>query len=597
MRGGVKATIDIVFSRAADAVGGVLLGLATDGFRLGFVSLPGAGLGVRGLAAANLGLIALWALVALELRRGYVNAIRESLKRHGLDTEQTTSTVLDRSTTEVLAGRLASRDETELLYTLELLEKQHKAPAHPALRLLLEHETPAVRRRALSLLDAAGDRTVAPRAFELLRDGDLETRTAALAYLAHHANVDPLGAIRRLGDFAECSVRAGMVSFLARPGRTQNLEAARALLDAMVAETGPDGRAARLEAARLTAVLPEGFGRAIGRLLRDDEVEVARLAIRAVGAKKRAEFVPELLARLGHPQLSDDAERSLGALGDEALPPLRDLLFDPAASLDVKREIPAVLVRLGTPEAQRALMESLLHHDPTLRRRVIASLNRVRRRQPQVHLEVELLETVLAAEITGHYRSHQVLERLGRELGADDSALAALRHSLEEERERIFGLLSLLGGGDDLQSAHRGLRSDDARTRANALELLDNVLKPSLRRLVVPLVDPHVTVAERAQLAVRLLGTPLGSREEAVAVLAACGDAWLRSCAARIIATLDLRAFEPDLARWTEDEDPLLREAARAARRQLQEGAAARGGGEAEALSEGAGRAGGRLTQ
>lgn len=227
-----------------------------------------------------------------------------------------------------------------------------------------------------------------------------------------------------------------------------------------------------------------------------------------------------------------------------------------------------------------------------MRRRVIVSLNRLRRRQPQTRLEPELLETVLAAEITGHYRSHQVLERLGRELRADDSALAALRHSLEEERERIFGLLALLGGGEDLQTAHRGLRSDDARTRANALELLDNVLRPPLRRLVVPLVDPHVSVAERAELAVRLLGTPLSSREEAVAVLAACGDAWLRSCAARIIASLDLRAFEPDLARWTEDEDPLLREAARAARRQLQEGAADGAADEAEALSEGAGRLG-----
>lgn len=591
VRGGVKATIDIVFSRAADAFGGVLLGLATDGFRLGFLSLPGAGLGVRGLAVVNLGLIAVWALVALDLRRGYVNAIRESLQRHGLDAETTTSHVVDRSTTEVLASRLESRDETELLYTLDLLERHHGAPAHPALRLLLEHETPAVRRRALSLLDAAGDRTVAARAFELLRDPDLETRTAALAYLAHHADLDPLRAIQSLGDFAECSVRAGMVSFLARPGRSQNLEAAHVLLDAMVAEPDPEGRSTRLEAARLTGTLPPGFGRALGRLLRDADLEVARFAIRAVGAQKRAEFVPELLARLAQPQLSDDAERSLAALGDAALPPLRDLLFDAATSLEVKREIPAVLVRLGTPEAQRALMESLLHHDPTLRRRVIASLMRLRRRQPQLHLEPELLETVLAAEITGHYRSHQVLERLGHELHGDDSALAALRHSLEEERDRIFGLLALLGGGDDLQSAHRGLRSDDVRTRANALELLDNVLKPALRRLVVPLVDPHVSVAERAELAVRLLGTPLQSREEAVAVLAACGDAWLRSCAARIIASLDLRGFGPDLARWTEDVDPLLREAARAARRQIQEGAA-RDAGEAEALSEGAGRLG-----
>jgi hypothetical protein len=237
-------------------------------------------------------------------------------------------------------------------------------------------------------------------------------------------------------------------------------------------------------------------------------------------------------------------------------------------------------------------MESLLHHDPTLRHRVIASLNRMRQRHSPVKLETELLETVLAAEITGHYRSYQVLERLGRELRGDDAALAALRHSMEEERERIFGLLALLGGGDDPESAHRGLRSDDARTRANALELLDNVLKAPLRRLVVPLVDPHVSVAERAALAVRLLGTPLASREEAVAILAACGDAWLRSCAARIIAILDLRAFEPELERWTEDEDPLLREAARGALRQFQEEALARSAGEAEAFSEGAERMG-----
>jgi AAA family ATP:ADP antiporter len=383
-----------------------------------------------------------------------------------------------------------------------------------------------------------------------------------------------------------------MVSFLARPGPGQNLEAARALLDAMVAEADPEGRSTRLEAARLAGVLPSGFGRAIGKLLRDEEVDVARLAIRAVGAKKRAEFVPELLARLGHPQLSQDAELSLGALGDAALGPLRELLFHPTASLEVKREIPAVLLRLGTPEAQRTLLESLLHHDPTLRRRVITSLVGVRWPQPRLPAEAELLETVLAAEITGHYRSYQVLERLGREIQGDDSALAALRHSMEEERERIFGLLALMGGGDDLQDAHRGLRSDDPRTRANALELLDNVLKPTLRRLVVPLVDPHVSVGERAELAVRLLGAPIGSREEAVAVLAACGDAWLRSCAARIIASLDLRGFETDLARWSEDEDPLLREAARAARKKIQEGALARGAGEAEAFSESADRLG-----
>lgn len=575
LRGGVKATIDMVFSRAADAVGGILLGLATRGFDLGPLRLPGAGLGLRGLAGVNLAMILVWVGVALALRRGYVNAIRDSLKSHRLDAAQTSSTALDRSAAEVLAERLDTGDEQELLYTLGLLERHHRQTAHPALRSLLSHPSAAVRRRALSILDAAGDRSVAPRALEMLSDSDLETRTEALAYLTHHAELDPLAAIRELGDFSECSVRAGMVSFLARPGRSQNLEAARALLDAMVDEPEPEGRDARIEAARLAGTLPEGFGRALGRLLRDKDVEVARLALRAVDVKKRAEFLPELLALLAHPELSDDVARTLESLGDVAVEPLRRHLFAAETPLEVKRDIPAVLVRIATPGSHRVLMESLLQGDPVLRGRIIAFLGRLRHRHPEFPLEAELVETVLAAEITGHYRSYQVLVRLSSELRDDEPALLGLRQSMEEEVERIFGLLALLAPGEDLVNAWQALRSADAPAHANALELLDNILKPPLRRLVVPLVDGHVSFAERASLAARLVGASVDTREEAVATLAACSDAWLRSCAARIVGTLGLRGFEGELDRWLQDPDPLLREAARAARLQLREDAAA----------------------
>jgi AAA family ATP:ADP antiporter len=578
VRSGVKATIDMVFSRAADAAGGLLLGFATQGFTLGLLTLPGAGLGLRGLAALNLGLIMAWVFVALATRRGYVNSIRESLKGHRLEAD-TSMFGLDRSTVDLLTPNLDTGDEAQLLNTLGLLERHYRRAAHPALRSLLDHPSAAVRRRALAVLNTASDRSVIPRVAEMLHDEDLEVRTEALAYLTQHAAIDPLAAIRELGDFPDASVRAGMVTFLARPGRTQNLEAARVLLDAMVEDALPEGRPVRLEAARLAAVLPQGFGRAIGRLLRDPDVEVARQAMRAVGRKQRPEFVPELLAGLAHPELADDAARSLASLGDGVVEALRKRLDSGPddIALEVKREIPTVLVRIGTPAAQRVLMESLLQGDPTVRRRVIASLNRLRRRHPELSVDAALVETVLAAEITGHYRSQQILAHLSRELRPDEPALSALSHAMEEELERIFGLLALLGPGEDLLSAHRALLSSDAPARANALELLDNVLKGPLRRLIVPLVDSHVTVEERAALGARTIGVSLDTREEAVATLAGCSDAWLRSCAARIIGTLGLRSFQPQLDRWRDDADPLLREAARAARVELRQGPAANG--------------------
>ena len=63
-RGPIKAAIDIVVSRVADAAGAVLLGVATHGFFM----LHGMGLGLRGTAAVNLVTIGAWFAVAWRLR-------------------------------------------------------------------------------------------------------------------------------------------------------------------------------------------------------------------------------------------------------------------------------------------------------------------------------------------------------------------------------------------------------------------------------------------------------------------------------------------------------------------------------------------------
>ena len=65
--------------------------------------------------------------------------------------------------------------------------------------------------------------------------------------------------------------------------------------------------------------------------------------------------------------------------------------------------------------------------------------------------------------------------------------------------------------------------------RANALEYLENVLKPGLREVLLPLIDSHVTELERAALAERIVGPPVESSEQAIAVLLASDDPWLRS--------------------------------------------------------------------
>jgi hypothetical protein len=60
---------------------------------------------------------------------------------------------------------------------------------------------------------------------------------------------------------------------------------------------------------------------------------------------------------------------------------------------------------------------------------------------------------LLAAEILGHCRSYQILERLETMLLSYESLAGALSESMKHEVERIFRVLDLLYPHDDLSSA------------------------------------------------------------------------------------------------------------------------------------------------
>ena len=188
----------------------------------------------------------------------------------------------------------------------------------------------------------------------------------------------------------------------------------------------------------------------------------------------RPDFVPRLLDLLKHPDLAQDAAE--------------------------------VLARMGTPAAAKALNDAVLEGDTALRFRVIAALNKLHQTHPELERDRPLIETVLSAEILGHYRSYQLLGTMGGRVDEADPAVKGLQESISQEVERIFRLLALLHPDVDLHSAYYGVQSANQVVHDHALEFLDNVLASDLRRLVVPLVDSTVSVTERSRLANQVLG-------------------------------------------------------------------------------------------
>ena len=555
----VKWFIDTVIWRLGDGLSGLaVLLFATT------LHLP-----ARQISWIVLVLVSGWLVAVSVARRQYVATLKESISQHRVDVEQASASVLDRSTAELLATNLSASDPNDILYALSLFEVERQRAAHPVIRSLLSHPAAAVRQKALAILAASGDKTVRPDVEGLLRDPDLNVRTEALLYLTHHAHVDPLELIQEVGDFADFSVRSAVVAFLARPGEAQNLEAAQQILAAMASEPGAEGQRTRVEAACLLGELPDCFDPLLSRLLADPDTAVVRKAIGSVGKLRKRRLVPELLDRLAHRELGAEAAKALGGFGDTIVGALRDHLSDYSVAIEARREIPAVLVKVGSSAAAQVLMENLLESDTTLRFRIISALNKLHRLHPEIETDIQMLETVLAAEILGHYRSYQILDKLSSLGDSQDPVARALTESMQQELERIFRLMGLLYPHLDVHSAYLGLQSKNISVYDNALEFLDNVLKSQLREMLVPLLDGKVTVAERARLAQRLVRAKVENQEQAVVALVTSDDPWLRSCGAYAIGTFGMKSLEGELNRCLNDSDPLLRETARAAKLRL----------------------------
>jgi hypothetical protein len=307
----------------------------------------------------------------------------------------------------------------------------------------------------------------------------------------------------------------------------------------------------------------------LATLVADDDPEVASHAVDAAAKASRLDLVPAIATRLEDDAVRRAAHDALCAFGPPALPALALLLDEPAVPLALRREIPDIVARIGTDAGSRLLVDHLLESDVTLRLRVIGALATLRARHPELSLDRPAIEMVLMAEVMGHYRSYQILGSLANPLQSTDPVAVALETSMRYEVERIFRLMAIRWPRFDVESAYVGVMAEDAAVRANALEFLDAVLKPQVRTLVLPLLDPQVSRAERVRLANEVLGTRVESHEDAVSALLHSPDPWLRSCGVYAIGALGLHKLAGELDRIDVSGDPLLRETVRQARAKL----------------------------
>jgi len=573
----VKVFIDVVVDRGFRGLAGGLLLLLVSGF----------GMGVRGLAVVTVVFILGWLVSAVCARRSYTDAFERALHQGQLEmtTTWTRTTGVDRAL-YVLEDALRDADDWRLLYALRALETHTDERIVDAVRPLLRYPSRDVRRQAIETVDAQEESPDLPEMEERLLDEDPAIQRAAFQY---QFSSDEAGAERLLNFLREreatdlLEATASCVVYFGDEEQQACLDCD--MIDYLIEHGSPSLRTAVAEVLgdrRRPATRAQ-----LRRLAHDEEAIVRRAAVQSMGASGDEAFIEDLISLLGDDDVHVSAWSALARYGAAALAPLQQALSAPNTHEQVRRRLPRVLGTIPARASVRHLIPFLQCSDPVLRYNVTAALLRLRNQTDALSIPEKPVEEALDEEISVFYQFAQlqhVMEQKKKEPVARAGAAVAeeeetpdrlqqvvdlLQKRKARSTERIFQLLGLRYAQDSIRKAYDAYRSDEDDLQALAVEWLDNVLDPSLRQRLRPIIDPP-SLAAQAKAGERIVGARVQRVDDALLHLLDSPDPEIQAHALRLTPSAPSTALRSRIQEACDDPNPDVRAAASEAAEQAQ---------------------------
>jgi AAA family ATP:ADP antiporter len=522
-----KPFVDVTMDRFAKAVGALLL--------LVLIKPWGLNLDWQRLSYASLVVTVLWIVAALRARTEYLKAFRRSIEAGALVPDAIRLNVADGRTIETLVEELSSPDEARVLYAIDVLESLDRR--NLVTPLLLHHESPKVRARVLHTLESVRGSMSArwlPAIERMLLDPTAEVRAAAVGAMAALRKEEAATLMRTYLSDPEPRIAMTAAVVLANSGRDADEAAAEEAFRRFADDRRDATGGARKElAAALAQVTSPRFRPLLIPLLLDADQEVAQEAIQSARATGTVDLllVPALVSLLGHRALKHAARDTLVSYGQEVVPALSHFLTDPGEHVWVRRQIPSVLALIATQQSMDVLTSALDDPDGFLRYKAIVAIEKLRRDHGELRFEKEPAETLLVIETQRYYgyltlrytiAPHDPAPMGGRESHRarprPSMLVRALDDKLERTLDRIYRLMGLLYPWKDVAAARYTIEHGEPRSRAGAIEYMDNLLSGAVRRNVMPILE-DAPAAEKVRNAYAMLKSAPVDVEEAIGVL------------------------------------------------------------------------------
>jgi AAA family ATP:ADP antiporter len=482
-----KPFIDVTVDRVSKGLGALML----------LVLVQDWGLNWRWqqLSYASVTMMAIWATFALTARREYLKAFRRSIEQQDVKATDIRVNAADLSSIETLVTELAHPDQRRVVYAIDLLESLDKR--NLVTPLLLWHDSPEVRERALRIAEATGpdgaDRW-APAVQRALTDADGRVRVAAVGALAAVRSEAAATVMRPYLNSSDPALVIAAAAALASSADPVDVQTAEDTLRRFADDGRDQAAPLRLQVARVLGEVDNPtFRMLLVPLMQDPNVEVAQAAIQSARTLGGGDFlfVPALVSLLRNRRLKAAARDVLVSYGDEVVPSLAYFMRDPDEDVWVRRHVPSTLALLPSAASVTALVAALDDPDGFLRFKAITALGEIRRTHPELTIDAAQVSKQILAEAGRAFSALTLHYNLFVAGGLDKDSLLArtLNEKYDRGYNRVFLLLGLVHSQSDIAAVRTTLAIGEGRTVSGAIEYLDNVLKGDVRRRVMLLVE------------------------------------------------------------------------------------------------------------
>ena len=426
--------------------------------------------------------------ILLLLRPRYRDILVSSLKNNQLDATELQNMVQGADRDFVLEELLTSDDEQVVSVTLDLLRDRQPGGLAMQLRDIATGSKPVIAARAIEILSVGGDTDHLDTIDRTLTSTSDVVREAALLAFCRIKKEKALERVRQWVKSPDQLTRNTAIVGCGRYCGREGTELTQPILKQMVSSHAPEerSRAARL----LHDIRNPVHASLVKDLLDDPDINVCIAAVEASGAIRIPALVPHLLQLYRVTEMRGYVIEALEQMPEECIPMISEAAHDPNLNETPRTLLFQVLAFIGGISAQKSLWEVFSGNTPLIIRvaagsalQWMVSYNRL---QEVDEIEFDMSLKQLCERI-------DLLNQTCKEIDGHDKFVWQLLHDHARiEIECLFQLLTFRYNVNQIEKVRYNFFYPGMIQRANALELLDDILPRRIAPGIVQLLDAFV---------------------------------------------------------------------------------------------------------